>query len=79
MIGPTISGAETTTEEDTTTTTEATTFKIDKVGTKAISTAGLMEDAITQAMTARQRCRATKTKQRFRTRWVAANEGATDG
>ena len=80
MIKPThtTSGAETTTKEDIKTTTTTTTIRIDKVGTKEIFTVGLMEDAITQAMTAKQRCRATKTKQRFRTKWAAAKEGATD-
>eukprot|EP00957_Ditylum_brightwellii_P075507 5739030-Ditylum_brightwellii.AAC.1 len=78
MIGPTISGAGTPTGEAIKTTT-TTTIRIDKVGTKETSTAGLMEDAITQAMIARQRCRDTRMMQHFRTKWVAANEGAADG
>mmetsp|Transcript_8936 Transcript_8936/g.13145 ORF Transcript_8936/g.13145 Transcript_8936/m.13145 type:complete len:150 (+) Transcript_8936:438-887(+) len=81
MIGPThtINEAETTTVEDIKTTTTTTTIRVGKVGTKEIFTVGPMEDAITQALTAKQRCRATKMKQRFKTKWAAVKEAATDG
>ena len=69
----------TTTVEDIKTTTTTTTIRTGKVGTKEIFTVGPMEDAITQALTAKQRCRATNTKQRFKTKWAAVKEAATDG
>eukprot|EP00957_Ditylum_brightwellii_P136274 10392960-Ditylum_brightwellii.AAC.1 len=82
MIGPTrtTSVVEATTNvKDIKTTTTTTTIRTGKVGTKKIFTVGPMEDAITQTLTAKRRCRATRTKQHFITKWAAVKEAANDG